>query len=372
MKKFILIDHEPFTKRRKELFYIEELINRGIDVEVWDISQYCFPTITIADTLQNEVYVTKISTLKELEVKLQSTPVFRSVFFLEFFRNWNNRELFRLLSDYSCYTIRMDLFANTYLKRSLFRRVKISLSKPLLSVVRNRFNAVRFTLYKKYYHVRFDQEYLSSSAIVPRTRSINHPDYEKYKFMPHERIVMGNYIVFCDIFFPLHPDFAYFYRLHLSDGKHYQSVMCRFFDTLEEKYKMPVIIAAHPKADYKGYEFGGRKIIKYHTVDLVYFSQGVVLHNCNSISFSILANKPILFISTDEYESVFGGNIFEGLKLLASTLGKEVYNIEWEIESDMELTQVDDELRERYIYSYLTSKETENKKNIDQLCNLLE
>ena len=42
MKKIILIDHEPYTIHRGNIFYIDHLISCGFEVEVWDISAYLY------------------------------------------------------------------------------------------------------------------------------------------------------------------------------------------------------------------------------------------------------------------------------------------------------------------------------------------
>ena len=61
--------------------------------------------------------------------------------------------------------------------------------------------------------------------------------------------------------------------------------MRRYFDYLEEKYGMPVVIAAHPKSDYSGGEFGNRSIIKYKTDDLVFNARMVTFAR---LQFNIL------------------------------------------------------------------------------------
>lgn len=370
MKDFVLVDHEPFTKRRRELFYIQELKDSGINIQVWDISQYCYPSISIVDTIDTETYVIKVFSLDQLENLIRNTNTANTAFFLEFFREWRNRKILKLFSNHLYYTVRMDLFANTMLRTTFKQRILMILSKPILPTVKNRFKSLLFECYKKYYHIQREKCYLSSSSIVLRTGKINHPDYEKYRFLAHKRLIEGDYIVFCDIYFPLHPDYKYFDGFNFSDGTEYHQTMCRFFDYMEDQYKMPVVIAAHPKADYEGGEFGARQIIKYQTDNLVYYATSVVMHNCNSVSYSILANKPIAFISTDEYEAV-PDITFYSLKLLASTLGKEVYNLDKDDLSLVQPSNIREDIRRKYIYSYLTSQETENKRNTSIICSLL-
>lgn len=67
---------------------------------------------------------------------------------------------------------------------------------------------------------------------------------------------------------------------------------------------MPIIIAAHPKSNYVNGEFGNRRIIKYQTKNLIIYADRVILQLCNTISWVTLANKPLIFVTTDDYDSL--------------------------------------------------------------------
>ena len=51
IRNVILIDYEPFTKRREELFFIRNFIDSGFNVQIWDISKYLYITVHIVDTI---------------------------------------------------------------------------------------------------------------------------------------------------------------------------------------------------------------------------------------------------------------------------------------------------------------------------------
>ena len=51
MKKVIIIQHEPLTKRTYKIFCIEEIINAGYEFEYWDLSQLCTPGLKLLDSL---------------------------------------------------------------------------------------------------------------------------------------------------------------------------------------------------------------------------------------------------------------------------------------------------------------------------------
>lgn len=362
MKKIVLIDHELFTIRRKKIFMVEEFINNGYDVEIWDISNIVYPNIKYPDEQQDKL-VYKLYNIEDLHKKLSSCNINNTIFIVECFDIWDNRKIYRLLSDYNCYTVKLDLYANSKLKESKKNKISRLFSKVFFSIIRNQIKFVFFLLYKKIYKIKTFSKVISSSSIVYRTDKINHPDYESYIQEKKEKpIVSGNYIVFCDIFFPDHPELISYYKKRPSTIK-YRKSLNSFFDYLEKKYNMPVVIAAHPKSDYKGTEFGNRKIIKYKTGNLVINSSIVLQHFSNSVSYCVLADKPVIFFITEDMKML--KQSIQYMSLLCKTLGKEIINIDKEEYEKIKVSTIKEEYRKKYIYTYLTSIEIENKRNFD-------
>lgn len=373
-KNIVLIDHEPYSTRRRKLFYIDELISAGYNVAVWDVSQFVFPGMKVTDEI-TENYLEKLYTLEDLEKSLNKTNIDDTIFFVECINNWKTRKVFALLSEYKCVTIRMDMYANTTIKETLSQKLKRFLSGSFFKIIRGKIFLIARKIYNKRHHIQFPCYYLSSSAIVNRTHAINHPDYELYKFQPHPSVVKGEYIVFLDTYFPYHPDLKHFYQFDSNNiiacAKKYHDSLNNFFSFLERKYKMPIIIAAHPKSEYTGKEFGGREIIKYQTNNLVTNASLVVMQTSNSISYVALANKPIVFILTDASNQI--PRYKYATQTLAQLFDKDVYNIDRMKNnfSKIDCSPLDEKKRQSYIYTYLTSKETENSKNIDIIISFL-
>ena len=188
---------------------------------------------------------------------------------------------------------------------------------------------------------------------------MNHPDYNDFKFNKEEPILQYNYIVFCDQYFPLHPDIIRF-TSELCAEKYYLS-MRKLFDHVEEITGLPVVIASHPKAKYDGTEFGERKIIKYQTKNLVVNSDKVIFHTTNSLSYSVMADKDVLCVYTDDFKSYTTG--YQLLLGIKKALGLHPYNIDQEDMSKVQFESYNEKLRREYIYKYLTTKETENVDN---------
>lgn len=368
-KTIILIDHEPFTIRRKELFYIEELIAAGFNVSVWNITRWYYPEMSIVDTIDKD-YVKHIKGVIELQECLESCNIKDSVFIVESFWNWRTRELFRMLSDYKCCTIRMDLYANSTLMAPMSTRIKKLFSGLIIGILKNRFKQLLLLGYNKIHKVKQYDYYLSSSAIVNRTHSINHPDYEKWRFDKSKPVIDGCYAVFCDIYFPYHPDIKNFAKCsHEVNGEVYQRKLRDFFDFIELKYQLPVVIAAHPKADYDGNEFGNRPIIKYKTNNLIAYSSLVLMHWSNSVSFAVLNKRPIVLFYTDEHRTNYSWK--SAIEQLSKTLGLAEYNIDKIGFYNVKPQCVDDNIASEYVHTYLTSKDVESRRNIDTIIDLI-
>lgn len=367
MKQVILFDHEPWTQTRKKIFF-DLFESAGIPLKVFDVSNYLYKGYQINGSIENAPYLTKISNEKQL-IETCKTIKKGDIIILECFKRWNSRKIYKIIREKGAKLVKLELYGNSslektksdYLKRITLRRTPI--------IVKNRFQNLRLKLYFKLHKINDKFDYvISSSSLDSPDFYINHPDYEKYKYGDTAKPMDGAYFVFCDIFFPLHPDIIYFERVkHLPDASKYRAALKVFFDSIEEKYGIPVVIAAHPKSDYSGEEFGGRRIIKYQTENLIRHSVGVIMHLSNSVSFALLNDKPILFIATDDLMKT--GNIKAQFKLMAEdTLGLNILNIDHEISDEaLKFHKVKDELRKDYIYTFLTSEKSAGEKNTDNI-----
>ena len=362
MKKFILIDHEPWTLRRKQLFY--DLFEKaGINLTVWDISQWLYPGINISDEISEANYVTKIINQDQFINKLKNEKIDNTIIIEEVIRNWNNRKVFKLLSNYGFRTIKFDFYGHAGLNVSLKDKISNITINKIISFLKHKTYGLLLRFYNSYNKVNRPERIFSSTHSKYITDQINHPDYELYKFTNPQHIIEEEYMVFCDIFFPEHPDFRYVAKLdNICAPSVYRSKMIRLFDYLESKYHIPVIIAAHPKANYRGDEWGNRKIIKYQTNNLVAYSRIVISHVSGSVTFALLHKKPLLFVGTKEYFSL--PNIIYEMDILATkTLGLPYYNLDKDAIESIEIRGIDENIRRQYILSYLSSEEIEDKPN---------
>lgn len=137
----------------------------------------------------------------------------------------------------------------------------------------------------------------------------------------------ANVCVFLDEYFPFHPDNMYKGSSAHINPTNYYSGICKFFDLIERELGVCVVIAAHPRSNYKTDTdyFNGRKIINGKTVELVKKSRFVICHLSTSINFAVMFNKPAIFITSDEIKESYWGRYIESM---ATNLGKDAINID--------------------------------------------
>ena len=365
MKDLVILSQAPLTPQIKRNNYVGAYLEAGYSVQFWDLSQIIHPGMKYNDE-QSEPYLKRIFSLFELEEELKKINVLNTIFISDFDAFWNNRHIFKLLSKYNCSMVRIDMYANTSLATTYKQKILKLFSNRFKNIVLTRLGLLGYKLYALIYHISPCRYYCSSSSIVNRTHKINHPDYEEFLFTGSSHIVDGKYILFVDTYFGAHPDMFFIYKSKKTfSTEKYQNILNKFFSYLEYKYEIPVVIAAHPKLDYSSGSFGNRQIIKYHTKDLIMYADKVIMQLCNTMSWVTLADKPFAFVATDDYIAL--SHQKRHFNMLAALFGKEIYNIEHCDFSEVAFSKVSQEIRTKYIYTYLTDKEIERKRNIDIL-----
>lgn len=152
------------------------------------------------------------------------------------------------------------------------------------------------------------EEYLKLGYIDDHTviRHIHSLDYEKYLEIRDEKSKNINepYCVFLDQYLPYHPD-----NLsggYIIDGDEYYDQLEKFFDKIEQKYNLKVIIAEHPRSSYENKNDILKKFkrIKFKTAELVKDAEFVMGHFSTSISYAVLFKKPLFLLTTDSINKI--------------------------------------------------------------------
>ncbi len=194
--------------------------------------------------------------------------------------------------------------------------------------------------------------YAGNHTVVEHIHSL---DCEKYLEIKDNttRLVDEPYCVFLDQFLPHHPDnISAGYNIN---GDKYYEEMVAFFHNIEEDFHIKVIIAAHPRADYENNDrlFSDFKIFRYKTAELVKDAEFVLAHFTTSVSFAVLFQKPVIFITTNDINEI---NLFRVLVYKnAKLLGKKVINISgnYKKESILKQLNIDKKKYEEFCKQYI-------------------
>ena len=172
------------------------------------------------------------------------------------------------------------------------------------------------------------------------------------------------HIVFLDQNLPFHGDFAIQKRRVPATEERYFPALRRFFDRLEQNTGLPVVIAAHPRARYSqaGYSgpdyFGGRRLISGQTLPLIFDSALALTHYSTAVNFAVMAQKPLLLLSSDEIERSEGHII----RSMGAHLGAPIVNIDRPEEfSPAGLPQANQEAYARYFHNYIKEEGSPEK-----------
>lgn len=126
-------------------------------------------------------------------------------------------------------------------------------------------------------------------------------DYKKsFKFSVKRK----NYAVFIDEDLFFHRDYKRQFREKKFITKKYFKEMSDFFDFIEKKFKLNIVIALHPKCEKKREIkklFHNRKCLIDSTHKIVSECKYVFVHpSTTSISIPIIFKKPLIFLTTNE------------------------------------------------------------------------
>lgn len=201
---------------------------------------------------------------------------------------------------------------------------------------------------------------MSASAIT----LINSRDYDTYlEFMrdTSREVTSTETCVFLDEDHTNHPDWVLFGRTPLNELD-YISSMNHFFDCVEEKTGLSVVIAGHPKSRFSAgnHPYGDRTFIHDDTVQLVARSKMVIAHSSTSISFPVLFCKPIVLVVTREFKNRI--DMMHAVESFAKALG--LIQIDVDAADEVKAFDIDIEKHcdyKSYLHTYLKNKEPINK-----------
>lgn len=366
--KLVLILQFEFTQHLADFFCVDALAE-AFDLEYWDCSDVAYLGSHYKNKLEKE-YVHKIKSLRELRKNLnrlpQDTIISLDVHFVP-----QNYRFHKILSSHFNKINFIDFYTNfpdrsepvkptqtltnvaTSLKPNRFKKFKDWVYRSdfmRMAVQCLKYPNQRKTLFMDYYFKKERALYkiYIISAAVGEKYHINHPDVDKY--YRQNTMNEGGYIVYIDQNFPYHPEIrAYSSALDIDEIAHrHFDVLNAYFDKIEKKYGMPIVIAAHPTNENNCY--GHRKVEHYNTSELVANSNAVLMHSSNSLSYVMVYDKPVLMLIDDAIRKVpyFCNPIIN----TSASYGIKMVDMDRVEDGDFEFTKIPCDKRGQYISKY--------------------
>ena len=238
---------------------------------------------------------------------------------------------------------------------------------------------LKFSLTRKVYNylthrnAKYDyliSAYNSKPETVKNFVRAHNVKYDEYlQNMNSDNIIGQKYILFIDSSLCYHPiDFRKEDPMFNSD--HYIQQLNRYFQKLEEKYNLPVVVALHPVSveRLKESDFNGRKLIYGKTTQLIHHAEFIVSHYSTSLINAVLVKKPVIIISSKEIEGSLRGRQQLWANAFAKMCGFSKDSLDAPV---LPKATVDIAKYESFIDKYLVNSECTDVSNAKILLNLL-
>lgn len=359
--KVIVVSYDFYSEySANKLFLKSELEKNGYIFEFWSAAGISIMKKSLISTQKqsgrHEALV--FDDLEKLCISIKAEAIKNPTIFILNLLTQNKKTLkiFKYAVKYGVWCFKFDLqvgFYRAILDHSQESQKKILpyLKKPLL-LVKKAQNRINSYYWNKQFYAQNYTVFGTGKFYGNHQTSLNYGDlYDTKKEANVPALVDKPYIVFCDIFLPFHPDFA-MAGIPQVDAKKYFSNLNSFFLQLENRFKMPVVIAGHPRSAYSD-EFQGRMVFTGKTHLLVRDATLALIHFSSSIFYACMYNIPAIHIFDSNFEitNTSANKVMKDIKAIQKLLQLRLLNIE--NEELLELPLVDKERYTNFLQKYL-------------------
>lgn len=368
--KFIVLYTSNFCERVCDFFCIRDWLENGYDIEYWDLSQFtCHETLKSADV--DGLVIRKVSDISEFEKEVKTLDNNKTLFLTWVNYCWYSAGFYEMFSRYN---LDYAFFDNGLIPslETVIPKEKLTL-KQIFRKLRNRYYGYRAktkVLKPASYYFRLSESYEGGADKTDNNTIIgwcNSGDYENNRLL--KTTENKDFIVFLDQYIPYHNDNILNGQKQIDSNQYYPSIN-KYFKKLEDKYGMPIVIAAHPAAmRYKSENpYDGREIHFNESSRLVHDCKFVLAHFTTAISYVVLNNKKMISLTSD----VFINHkpwMDCYIQRFADVLGMPYVNVDHPL--DVNIDSISLEKYEKYKYLYLTNKHSERTSNYINILHVL-
>ena len=311
MKKILILYPYPFIKRDYERFGIE-ILKKSFDVKVLNLVPWLRPDIwkKYSDTIFNfKEYFTVTSKEDFIDfIKGSDFNIIFDLMYADSKTNWIRR---RLKTD-------KNFFVN--IEVNAIPEPKIHIVENIKKVLKFQMSPIKilkkvlFFLKKKYYNFKKIKSDISINGGLFSLKNskakikiqAHTMDYDIYleNINKKNKKEEKNYAVFIDEGPFYNPDSDIFYPVPFKEDEYFLTLL-DFFRKFKNETNLDILFAVHPKTSPKNLKKCSNylkeiKCVIGNTAELVKDSKVVLTHESTALSYAILFNKPLIFITSDE------------------------------------------------------------------------
>ena len=357
--KIIYFISAPFNRRDYKRFGVDIFIKDGFEVYVWDFTPLLYPKIYMKVIPPDPITYRNLTRFYKKEDAVKEIRKEKNEAFLINLISYQQItfSLFRAISKWNipyCVSIpNIPIGIPEDKRRSLLRKIRSINIRKLIYYCLLKIPPKCLGIKPAIFCFLGGKKSLTRRPeIDKKTQLIWIHTYDYDIYLKNSKEITINTAVFIDKYFPFHPDYLFQGR-KFKNPKDYYPLLNQFFDHVEEKLKLEVVIAAHPRSHYDELPdfFHERRVIRGKTDELIRNAKCVILHSSTAISFCVLYKKPMIFITSDELNK---HSISKRTEVSASYFGKTPINISGNLNVDLERELiVDDNKYSKYKRNYI-------------------
>ena len=312
-KKIAIITDIGFQKKEFDKFFIKRL-SEAFEVYIFDFTKITNPKL-------NEIVKKKqlkLNNFHEVENFEDFKKNFLSNEFLTTIHHISNYELILKLNDF----FRINSFSLTVIQNHYVIQLQKNIFQNFLNIfftfldIKRLMGKLRYLKFKKK-NIFFANNIfvcglkgLNDSMIGPESNIIkcHSREYDLHLnsyFQKENSLINEKYSVFLDQYLPFHTDGTIFKRFNPKVTKEkYFPALNNFFSNFEKYSNTKVVIASHPKSNYEDAKedyWHGRSFYYDKTYELIKNASYVLCHQSSALSYAVILEKPIIFLTSNEY-----------------------------------------------------------------------
>jgi hypothetical protein len=348
MSKVVYLTEQPLDDWNYDRFGIQTWIDRGWEVEVWDMTPYLYPGVW-------QLHFDSGGKLRafdgchpiasDIQLQRQFCGAGKIDYFIDFAGDSYTvlrikRRLVKAGATRVICAVGAMPIVGAQGGSSVIRKLRKAFAVGPARSLKLLANAIVYRVFAPSISpgviVVSGQDSIPSNyrKYVPRVVRAHNLDYDIYMALRNSVAqCSGEYAVFIDQNYCFHPEYIYQDVPAALTPEKYFPAICLGLRKISHALGVEVKIAAHPRARYhtrsRDY-LEGIPTVYGRTAELIANCKVAVCHDSTAIQFAVLFGKPVIFVTTDGLNAVFFDSSFKSnsIACFAAALGKSVINLD--------------------------------------------